>query len=238
MEARTRRSIPHAGKPHGALRTCRQWRAAVRHGWCHAKSALYGCSTEVPWAHSATTVFALLGFLSPSNRGSLATVMIVCWTFFGGYGTPTCHSRAGADAVIPAGSPDTSQVGYTRPSAERTNGVIRSLPPRSCRRMFDHVFSDSVRVLNGSHRFVFAVVFLLNLFLIAAGSSGAVPFGEYHRERSPSSVLSVTPASHRYHPAGHHSLVRHLRTAVRCRLVLWVETRCKRFSMRLPALRD
>lgn len=30
------------------------------------------------------SVFALLGFLSPSNRGSLATVMMVCWTFFGG----------------------------------------------------------------------------------------------------------------------------------------------------------
>lgn len=30
-------------------------------------------------------VFALLGFLSPSNRGSLATVMMVCWTLFGGY---------------------------------------------------------------------------------------------------------------------------------------------------------
>lgn len=29
-------------------------------------------------------VFALLGFLSPSNRGSLATVMMVCWSFFGG----------------------------------------------------------------------------------------------------------------------------------------------------------
>jgi hypothetical protein len=28
-------------------------------------------------------VFALLGFLSPSNRGSLATVMMVCWTLFG-----------------------------------------------------------------------------------------------------------------------------------------------------------
>ena len=28
-------------------------------------------------------VFALLGFLSPSNRGSLATVMMICWTFFG-----------------------------------------------------------------------------------------------------------------------------------------------------------
>ena len=30
-------------------------------------------------------VFALLGFLSPSNRGALATVMIVCWSFFGRY---------------------------------------------------------------------------------------------------------------------------------------------------------
>lgn len=28
-------------------------------------------------------VFALLGFLSPSNRGSLATVMLISWTFFG-----------------------------------------------------------------------------------------------------------------------------------------------------------
>jgi transmembrane 9 superfamily protein 2/4 len=31
-------------------------------------------------------VFALLGFLSPSNRGSLATVMMICWTFFGRFG--------------------------------------------------------------------------------------------------------------------------------------------------------
>ncbi|KAG7098584.1 hypothetical protein E1B28_000513 [Marasmius oreades] len=33
-----------------------------------------------------TLIFALLGFLSPSNRGSLATVMMVCWSFFGGVG--------------------------------------------------------------------------------------------------------------------------------------------------------
>ncbi|KAI3619002.1 endosomal p24a protein [Moniliophthora roreri] len=33
-----------------------------------------------------TLIFALLGFLSPSNRGSLATVMMVCWSFFGGIG--------------------------------------------------------------------------------------------------------------------------------------------------------
>ena len=29
-----------------------------------------------------TLVFALFGLLSPSNRGSLATVLIICWTFF------------------------------------------------------------------------------------------------------------------------------------------------------------
>ena len=32
---------------------------------------------------SGPTVFALLGFLSPSNRGSLATVMMLFWTCFG-----------------------------------------------------------------------------------------------------------------------------------------------------------
>ena len=31
-----------------------------------------------------SVVFALFGFLSPSNRGSIATVMMICWTFFGG----------------------------------------------------------------------------------------------------------------------------------------------------------
>ncbi|KAL7424893.1 Transmembrane 9 superfamily member 2 [Cryptotrichosporon argae] len=31
-----------------------------------------------------TLVFALFGMLSPSNRGSLATVLLICWTLFGG----------------------------------------------------------------------------------------------------------------------------------------------------------
>lgn len=41
-------------------------------------------------------VFALLGFLSPSNRGSLSTVMIVCWTLFGVSSSihGTCASRS------------------------------------------------------------------------------------------------------------------------------------------------
>lgn len=34
-----------------------------------------------------------MGFLSPSNRGSLATVMMVCWTLFGGY-VVSSHRRA------------------------------------------------------------------------------------------------------------------------------------------------
>lgn len=34
-----------------------------------------------------------------------------------------------------------------------------------------------VLVLTEGHSFVFLVIFLLNLFLLTAGSSGAVPFG-------------------------------------------------------------
>ena len=41
--------------------------------------------------------FALLGFLSPSNRGSLSTVMIVCWTLFGGKTTVLVYENAKAD---------------------------------------------------------------------------------------------------------------------------------------------
>ncbi len=40
--------------------------------------------------HFLTIVFALLGFLSPSNRGSLATVMMIVWSFFGRF---VIHSK-------------------------------------------------------------------------------------------------------------------------------------------------
>lgn len=46
-------------------------------------SIMVGSGAQLAAMASVTLVFALLGFLSPSNRGSLATVMIVCWTFFG-----------------------------------------------------------------------------------------------------------------------------------------------------------
>lgn len=47
-----------------------------------------------------TLVFALFGFLSPSNRGSLATVLLICWTFFGcvsGYTSARTYTTLGGE---------------------------------------------------------------------------------------------------------------------------------------------
>ncbi|OSD06791.1 Nonaspanin [Trametes coccinea BRFM310] len=103
-------------------------------------SVLVGNGAQLCAMVAVTLVFALLGFLSPSNRGSLATVMMICWTFFGGIG------------------------GYI--SAR----VYASMGGTNKRRnsFFTATIMPTV---------VFAIVFLLDLFLIAAGSSGAVPFG-------------------------------------------------------------
>ncbi|KAL4078366.1 hypothetical protein V8B97DRAFT_1936920 [Scleroderma yunnanense] len=49
-------------------------------------AVMIGNGTQLCAMCGVTLVFALLGFLSPSNRGSLATVMMVCWSFFGGIG--------------------------------------------------------------------------------------------------------------------------------------------------------
>lgn len=49
-------------------------------------SVMVGNGAQLCAMVGVTLVFALLGFLSPSNRGSLATVMMVCWTLFGGIG--------------------------------------------------------------------------------------------------------------------------------------------------------
>jgi len=86
-----------------------------------------------------TIAFALLGFLSPSNRGSLGTLMILLYTilgFIGGY----------VSARV-----------YKAFSGERWKLNIGLTP----------------LLVPG---IVFSVFFLLNLFLWAKGSSGAVPF--------------------------------------------------------------
>lgn len=86
-----------------------------------------------------TITFALLGFLSPSNRGSLGTVMILLYTvfgFIGGYVSARVYKSFGGD---------------------RWKQNIAMTP----------IMIPGI---------VFATFFLLNLFLWAKRSSGAVPF--------------------------------------------------------------
>ena len=87
-----------------------------------------------------TLVFALFGLLSPSNRGSLATVLIICWTFFAcvsGYVSARVYSTLGGESWKP-------------------NLVLTAI-------LFPLI--------------TFTLIGMLNLFLISASASGAVPFG-------------------------------------------------------------
>lgn len=86
-----------------------------------------------------TIAFALLGFLSPSNRGSLGTIMILLYTIFGFVG-------GYVSARV-----------YKTLAGEKWKMNIALTP----------VLVPGI---------VFATFFLLNLFLWAKGSSGAVPF--------------------------------------------------------------
>ncbi|KAI9661220.1 MAG: hypothetical protein M1821_009547 [Bathelium mastoideum] len=86
-----------------------------------------------------TIAFALLGFLSPSNRGSLATVMVLLYTVFGFVG------------------------GYVG------SRVYKSFHGEAWKRLF--ALTPAV-----VPALVFATFFLLNLFVWARASSGAVPF--------------------------------------------------------------
>ncbi|KAJ7072294.1 hypothetical protein C8F01DRAFT_1243356 [Mycena amicta] len=95
---------------------------------------------SVMTGNGAQLLFALLGFLSPSNRGSLATVMMVFVSLFGGIG------------------------GYV---SSRVYASLGGLERKK------NVFMTATVMPT----VIFAVVFLLNLFLLGAGSSGAVPFG-------------------------------------------------------------
>lgn len=64
-------------------------------------SVFLGSGTQIFFMVGATMVFALLGFLSPSNRGSLTTVMIIFYTFFGfvgGYTSARFYKTFGGEA--------------------------------------------------------------------------------------------------------------------------------------------
>ena len=60
-----------------------QWSSTLFHGCCYSWLDISASTVDDFTYNLLPLVFALLGFLSPSNRGSLATVMMVCWTIFG-----------------------------------------------------------------------------------------------------------------------------------------------------------
>ncbi|KAI7216863.1 endosomal P24A protein-like protein [Hortaea werneckii] len=104
-----------------------------------ALSVLVGNGAQLFMMTGFTIAFAVVGFLSPSNRGSLATVMILLYTFFGFIG------------------------GYV------SSRVYKSFNGSKWKQLF--VFTPSA-----VPAIVFAIFFLLNLFVWARQSSGAVPF--------------------------------------------------------------
>lgn len=104
-----------------------------------ALSVLVGNGAQLFMMAGFTIAFAVVGFLSPSNRGSLATVMILLYTFFGFIG------------------------GYV------SSRVYKSLNGTKWKQLFAYTPS-AVPTL------VFGIFFLLNLFVWARQSSGAVPF--------------------------------------------------------------
>lgn len=89
---------------------------------------------------AVTLVFALFGFLSPSNRGSLATVLLICWMLFGcvgGYVSARVFATLGGETW-------------------KANLVMTAT-------VFPAI--------------VFTLIGVLNIWLVFAHASGAVPFG-------------------------------------------------------------
>ncbi|OAA66771.1 endosomal integral membrane protein [Niveomyces insectorum RCEF 264] len=102
-------------------------------------SVLLGNGAQLFVMTGFTIVFALLGFLSPSNRGSLGTIMVLLYTvlgFVGGYAAARVYKAFGGEKW-------------------KLNIVLTPV------------------LVPG---IVFGVFFLLDLFLWAKQSSGAVPF--------------------------------------------------------------
>ncbi|KAL4880617.1 hypothetical protein BJY04DRAFT_191109 [Aspergillus karnatakaensis] len=103
-------------------------------------SVLVGNGAQLFMMTGATVVFAMLGLLSPANRGFLATAILLIYTvfgFIGGYVSARIYKSFGGE------------------SWKRNIIMTPLLVPA----------------------FIFSIFFLLNLFVWAKQSSGAVPFG-------------------------------------------------------------
>jgi len=132
LETRPWRGLPFTQKPTTFGCDGRQWRSAVRNGCRNTRSVL----DYLP--HSKFScgfiVFALFGFLSPSNRGSLATVMMVCWSLFGRCFILLSPSFFLFDIIFPA-LEDTFPAVRMPPSevqiVERTPSLLQQHCPRT-----------------------------------------------------------------------------------------------------------
>eukprot|EP00842_Homolaphlyctis_polyrhiza_P006164 jgi/Hompol1/6549/HPOL_005038-RA len=103
-------------------------------------SVLVGNGAQFALMATITVVFAAFGFLSPSSRGSLTTVMLVLYVLFGsvaGYTSARLYKLFGGEAW-------------------RQNVLMAAF------------------LVPGV---IFGIFVILNFFLIATKSSGAVPFG-------------------------------------------------------------
>ncbi|KNZ63645.1 hypothetical protein VP01_1118g5 [Puccinia sorghi] len=103
-------------------------------------SVAIGSGAQLVAMTTVTLVFALFGFLSPANRGSLSTVMIVTWTLF------------------------SYVAGHVSTRMYQTYGGLsfkQNMILTAC--LFPTI--------------LFAGLNVLNFFLVASGSAGAVPFG-------------------------------------------------------------
>lgn len=114
-----------------------------------ALSILVGNGAQLFMMTGFTIAFALLGFLSPSNRGSLGSVMVLLYTILGSIGgfvsSYVYKTLAGA-------GDDTSN----NPNYRWKQNIL-----------FTPLFLPAT---------VFSTFFLLDLFLWGKGASGAVPF--------------------------------------------------------------
>ena len=121
-------------------------------------AALVGSGCQLGVMLSTTLFFAILGFLSPSNRGSMTTMVVVAWMLDGivaGYISSRVY--ASVRPIFPLIAFMLLMVMRQLRGEEWTKNVA-----------FTSLLFPS---------FLFGVISLLNFLLIGAGASGALPFG-------------------------------------------------------------
>merc|ERR1740130_1184158 len=116
-----------------------------------------------------TLCFAVLGFLSPANRGGLMTAMLLLFVFMGvfaGYTSARLYKSFMYQATFPSRIRNVTQP-EGADSGPANDGVQVRLAGKKNTLMTAFLFPGVV----------FVVFFVLNFFVWSKGSSSAVPFG-------------------------------------------------------------